>query len=331
MKHPQKRENTVTNTQESQQTEDGTPTVRKSTGKRAAWTKTMIFLRRVHLYAGLFLLPWVFLYGITGAMYNHQWLLPDASFTSFTPETLASEPIQNFPAADELAQQVIDAIQAKADGVSITLDETHAPEFTNKIMYEVLADGERYVVEINPVDHSSSLIHHPQRNDKPEKILGDIRNIELHPNPLDAVASSVPAVLEAGGVQGGSKPKPHGWSKLNLLANVDGQPARITYVLKDGHVEISRYDGQPGMTMRSFFMRLHTTHGQGPHWNGRMFWTIILDAMAIAMVCWGITGLLMWWQIKRTRRIGAVVMGLSVLTAIFLFLSVKDFYATTLL
>ena len=34
------------------------------------------FLRRIHLYAGLFLLPWVFLYGVTGAMFNHQELFP---------------------------------------------------------------------------------------------------------------------------------------------------------------------------------------------------------------------------------------------------------------
>ncbi len=317
--------------QDSQSIDHTPPSVRKSAVKRAGWTKTMIFLRRVHLYAGLFLLPWVFLYGITGAMYNHQWLLPEAHFTTFSPETLASMPIQDFPAADKLAQQVIDKIQTQADGVSIALDNRHPPEFTNNIMYEVFADGERYVVEINPVDHSSSLIHHPQGNHKPEKMLGDIRNINLHPNPLDAIANSVPAVLKAGGVEGGSKPKPHGWSKLNFLASVDGQPARITYVLKDGHVEVSRYDGKPGMSLRNFFLRLHTTHGQGPHWNGRMFWTIILDAMAIAMVCWGITGLLMWWQIKRTRRIGAIVMTLSLLTAAILYLSIQDFYATTLL
>ncbi|GAB5401937.1 MAG: hypothetical protein Aurels2KO_01680 [Aureliella sp.] len=305
--------------------------VRKSPGKKAAWTKAMIFLRRLHLYAGLFLVPWVFLYGITGAMYNHQWLLPEAKFTSFPPELLESESIKDFPAADQLAEQVIESIQSQADGVEIARDKSYAPEFTNKVMYEVFADGERYVVEINPVDHSSTLIHHPQTNIKPEKMLEKIRSVDLQPNPLDSIADSVPAVLTAGGIDGGSIPKPHGWSKLNFIASIDGEPARITYVLKDGHVEISRYNGQSGMSLRRFFMRLHTTHGQGPHWNGRMFWTIILDTMAIAMVCWGMTGLLMWWQIKRTRRIGLVVLALSVATAIFLYLSVQGFYATTLL
>lgn len=301
---------------------------RRSKGK---WTQAMIFLRRFHLYAGLFLLPWVFLYGITGAMYNHQWLLPDVSMRPFPPSTLDGAAIENFPAAAELAQKVVEAIEEQAGDVTIKVDSSHAAEFTNKVMYEVFADGDRYVVEINPVDHSSNLVKHPPAPYKPEKMLGKVQNIDLQPKPIDAIAKSVPTVLEAAGIENASGPKPLGWSKLNFVATVDGEPARVTYVLKDGHVELSRYTGAPGMSLRNFFMRLHTTHGQGPHWNGRMFWTIILDAMAIAMVCWGLTGLLMWWQIKRTRRIGAAVLALSLLTAVFLFLSVQDFYATTLL
>lgn len=316
---------------ETSKTELDKPSSGSGRRSKARWTKTMIFLRRFHLYAGLFLLPWVFLYGITGAMYNHQWLLPEVSMQPFPPSTLAGAPVENFPVPAELAEKVVDAIEEQAGDVTIEVDSTHAAEFTNNVMYEVLSDGNRYVVEINPVDHSSNLIKHPPATFKPKKLLGKVQNIDLQPSPIAALADSVPTVLQAAGIENASTPKPLGWSKLNFVATVDGQPARVTYVLKDGHVELSHYTGEPGMSLRSFFMRLHTTHGQGPHWNGRMFWTLILDAMAFAMVCWGMTGLLMWWQIKRTRRIGAAVLALSLLTAVFLFLSVQDFYATTLL
>lgn len=83
------------------------------------------------------------------------------------------------------------------------------------------------------------------------------------------------------------------------------------------------------MTPRQFFLRLHTSHGQPPHWNGRMYWSLILDAMAIAMVTWGISGLVMWWQIKRTRLIGSVVILASLITASGLYVAMMDFYATT--
>ena len=42
--------------------------------KRRVTPRWNILVRRLHLYAGLFMLPWVFLYGITGAMFNHQGL-----------------------------------------------------------------------------------------------------------------------------------------------------------------------------------------------------------------------------------------------------------------
>jgi hypothetical protein len=58
---------------------------------------------------------------------------------------------------------------------------------------------------------------------------------------------------------------------------------------------------------------------------------LILDVMAIAMVTWGITGLVMWWQLKRTRLIGALVIVTSVATALLLYTSVSHFYARTMM
>jgi hypothetical protein len=83
------------------------------------------------------------------------------------------------------------------------------------------------------------------------------------------------------------------------------------------------------MPLRHFFLRMHTSHGQSPTWNGRSFWSLAVDTMAIAMVFWGISGIIMWWQIKRTRWIGAVIIGLSLLTAGAMAIGLHDFYAAT--
>jgi hypothetical protein len=37
--------------------------------------------------------------------------------------------------------------------------------------------------------------------------------------------------------------------------------------------------------------------------------------MAFTMCFWGLSGLVMWWQIKATRRAGAVVLALSAVAA----------------
>ena len=44
-------------------------------------------------------------------------------------------------------------------------------------------------------------------------------------------------------------------------------------------------------------------------------WAIVVDVMAFVMVYWGASGLLMWWQIKSTRRLGLGLMALSAIAA----------------
>lgn len=288
-----------------------------------------MLLRRIHLYAGLFLLPWVFLYGITGAMYNHYGLLPEASIQSISAEELQASSLKQIPEPVAFAKQVLDALELAVPDTSFELIEEQQPEFANEIIVEIKDGEKKYDVHIDPVQKSSWVATHTGKRETLEPLLRGVSNLQLDPNPYAAAKAAVPDILNAVGIETDKNPKPIGWSKLNFLANVDGQPARITYVLRDGHIDVTRYEGQDGMSVREFFMRMHTTHGQPPHWNGRRWWSLIVDAMAIAMVSWGLTGLIMWWQIKRTRLIGGIVLLCSLATAAFLYFGLVHFYATT--
>ncbi|MFN3192742.1 MAG: PepSY domain-containing protein [Aureliella sp.] len=303
-----------------------------SSGKRTrkSWiTKFTIFLRRVHLYAGLFLLPWVFLYGITGAMYNHEGLFPESEMISVPAEKLTEQPLMEFPSPEELAGQVVAQLQDAAPDHDIQLAANHGAEYNNDLIYQVEQEGRLHAIHVNPMSKDAYVAIHPENQEREEKLLTDVKNLRLSQNPYQKVKDTVPAVLEAAGIEKEGAIQPRGWCKLNFIADVDGEPARVTYVLRDGHVDTIRYQGQDGMSPRSFFLRLHTTHGQPPHWNGRMYWSVILDIMAIAMVTWGLTGLVMWWQLKRTRLIGAIVMLASIGCAAWMYLSMLNFYATT--
>ena len=292
-------------------------------------TNLLILVRRAHLYAGLFLLPWVFLYGITGAMFNHESLLPESEFRSVPAGRLTESPLMKLPTPEQLAEQVVAQLKSENPDHEFALSDDHAAEYNNNIIYKVQHEDQMHAVHINPVSKDAYIAIHPKETEALENTLPGVKNVKLPDNPYTLARNSVQDILTEAGVETDAKPQPLGWCKLNFIANVDGTPSRITYVLRDGHIDASKYDGQDGMSTRAFFMRLHTTHGQPPHWNGRMYWTIILDVMAVAMVCWGLTGLVMWWQIKRTRKIGAVIMLLSVGCAVFLYLSVMNFYATT--
>jgi hypothetical protein len=73
-----------------------------------------------------------------------------------------------------------------------------------------------------------------------------------------------------------------------------------------------------GPTWRQFLTRLHTTHGFPPERNARWVWAIVVDAMAFVLVFWGGSGLIMWWRIRRTRRLGAVALAVSIASALAL-------------
>lgn len=296
---------------------------------RRVSSRLTMLLRRVHLYAGLFLLPWVFLYGITGAMFNHQGLLPEVTIAEVNSKLIADTTLKQFPTGKDLAMQVVDAIQKASPDTEIALDASHQPEFANDVIVQITDKGIKHAVHIDPVEKSAWVATFPEKQEKLEPLLSDVRNVKLYPNPYESARSAVPEILRNAGIDASAAPKPMGWSKLNFLATVDGEPARVTYVLRDGHVDITKHEGKTGMSLRGFFLRLHTSHGQTPHWNGRMIWSIFVDIMAIAMVTWGLTGLVMWWQIKRTRMIGAAVIGLSVTTAGIMYFSMLHFYATT--
>ena len=297
--------------------------------RRRGWGRFMVVIRRLHLYAGLFLLPWVFLYGVTGAMFNHQGLFPEVSIEPVSAEKMSKTPMAEFPSPEVLAQQVVESLQSSVEGKTIKLAENHGASFTNEILFEAFKGEHKYVVSIDPVQRTSRIIRHSPDPEKLEPLLSEIQEATLTPNPHEMARHAASDILHGAGIEPTREPQPLGWTKLNFLANVDGEPARVTYVLKDRHVELTHYNGDHGMSMRRFFLRLHTSHGQSPHWNSRRMWSFFIDAMAIAMVTWGVSGVLMWWQIKRTRMIGLMVIGASLLMASVMYFNMMHFYAAT--
>ena len=72
-------------------------------------------------------------------------------------------------------------------------------------------------------------------------------------------------------------------------------------------------DAAPTETIstRRFLTRMHLAHGYPSSGGPRWWWAVIVDMMAGIMVFWALTGLVMWWAIKATRRAGFAVLVLS--------------------
>lgn len=194
----------------------------------------------------------------------------------------------------------MDAIKAKSPNTDIQLLDAHGAAFNNDIILQTYTDGTMHVVHINPIDHSSRVITTEKNSELVEQVelLPSVKNIRLSPNPYDQAKSAVPAIMSAAGLGNPSLARPQGWCKLNFLAEVNGEHARITYVLRDGHIDVTRYTGEDGMNQRSAFLRLHIFHGRSPGWSARNTWSIFIDIMAIAMVSWAVTATVLMFGLE---------------------------------
>ena len=78
----------------------------------------MRWIRTLHLYSGLFMLPWVFLYGFTALLFNHStWL----SETSQEWVEVEEEVTSSFRSAQSIADEVCSSLIQ--EGVQIELLE----------------------------------------------------------------------------------------------------------------------------------------------------------------------------------------------------------------
>src|SRR5687768_4458683 len=85
----------------------------RSLRSRGGSSRAMYWIRRIHLYSGLFMFPWVMLYGVTALLFNHAGLLPDRPGRTLTRNDFVGTPLEQMvdPAAD--ARQTVDALNVK--------------------------------------------------------------------------------------------------------------------------------------------------------------------------------------------------------------------------
>jgi hypothetical protein len=145
----------------------------------------------------------------------------------------------------------------------------------------------------------------------------------LHlPEPLhERVKASVPTILERTGFPKGDVTVA-AVPDLNFrVQDATGRTWKVvantlTGSLSGSVVEDTREPSD--LSIRRYLLRLHVAHGYPTSGGVRWWWAIIVDAMAFIMVFWAVSGLLMWWQLKATRKLGVVMLLLSAGAAVWL-------------
>lgn len=311
---------------------------KKTLGQKIA-KQVMMMVRRIHLFSGLFMFPWVLLYGFTGWFFNHPTYFSSDQVRAFQSTDLEEGSLAILPEPGILANKVAEELNlesSQVDGPSIVLTNKRQPHFDRYLSYSVSTDGESHRVEIDPITGDgivrTTLVEKKDPSDTeesegeiPRNPLEEVTNIELEENNYTIARDAIPGLLSNLGLASGEPSSGRSSPNLVFSAEVDGIPCKVVYNLRSGEIA-ALADAAPRseMSAKSFSQRLHLSRGYTPSMGTRTWWAISVDAMFFSMVFWGISGIFMWWQIKRTRMIGFVILGASAICAAWLVLGMHE-------
>ena len=146
--------------------------------------------------------------------------------------------------------------------------------------------------------------------------------MKLDPSPVDMIQKGLPTVLERVDMKDATVASVR-LTPINFTVEGAGKTWLATYNAETGSVTGREAAAQaaegPGMSFRRFLLRLHTAHGYpAEDVNMRWLWALLVDATSLVMVFWGISGIVMWWQIKRTRLLGGACLLFSTAAATYI-------------
>ena len=275
------------------------PRSKSRKNRKKTYSGSLKAIRRLHLYFGLALVPFVLLYGVTAILFNHQTWFSSSTITATSPELLQGLKI---PSAGSIADEVIEEMSADMD-VPVEHVAGTAPEFSGSFIVDFRDDDARRRYRIAP-DSMASTLQETPTTPTPESPSPFPSSIEPR---LTATMDELVERLEAEheGTDGTLRSTPD----VEFRVMADEKDWTVTYDPKSGELS-ERLTSEPTrpFNLRSFLLRLHVSHGYPSEAGTRTLWAIIVDITAGLMIFWALSGVVMWWQIRPTRRSGFLTM-----------------------
>ena len=284
-----------------------------SAAKRRRWkSKTLKLVRRLHLYAGLLLMPWVLLFGVSGLFFNHPNWASSREIVHHA-EAEAVQATTGFVALDgeQLARRIVARLNDGSGGRFSVAEEATA-RLTGRFSVKIPGAGALHTVRINLAD-GSALIETAAEAPVPEPPPFAGQPVHIDAPALAAVGDRSVELLAAAGLEatGPARIRARPAPVLQFeLRDEDGRGWHATYDLIKGTLDGRRADAGTGFSFREAVTRLHQLKIYPDQIGARWLWTLLADATAFTLIFWAVSGLIMWLQIRPTRLIG--VAGLSI-------------------
>ena len=282
--------------------------------RRPLARRMMQFVRRTHLYVGLFLFPWAILYGVTGFLFNHPTFFADAPSTSFVRADVAGTPLADVPTLQAQATAVVAALNEQLKPATPFQLGVGAPRYATRDSFIATVKAERrtFFVTFDPRTASGTIRETTPKSvvkeqapfstgkaDAPRQrgmgmtgpMKHDHSGVKLSEPVTDRLKAGIPILMERKGFPPGE-------------VTITTSPDIKFPVEADGKVWTASFNplstsvtGTPGaetsdLSVRSFLLRMHLTRGYPGEVNTKWAWAVGVDAIALTLCFWGVSGLL---------------------------------------
>lgn len=278
------------------------------------YNRWMKLVRRAHLYAGLILLPWVLFFGVSGFLLNHNTaLFGGRTQVEKQLSPTSSEPLSHYQSIDaqSVAAQILEQINAQSATTSYQLQGSNA-SVAGALSYTAHTQAGEVTVKIDLESGDTEISKNAQQSVAQSKSAFEGKRVKLENFDTDTTETLATKLLEAEGyeIEEALELKTRGAPELRFqVVDTDGRAWKTTYNFASGKLSARATDEASGFNLHAALTRLHKSHDYPDQVNARWFWTLFADITALTLIFWGVSGGIMWWQMKPTRLIG--ISGLS--------------------
>ncbi len=303
-----------------------TPAPRPRPRKKRLWPRMLKTIRRVHLYLGLALLPWVGLYGVTALLFNHSSWLSSSTVLGLNGAKISKAGWPDAARAGEIALAAAPFVLLDEAGMPRAVEVVQGSErllgsysITGRATVAGGVAQEDLRLSVDALLRGGTLRRTAVR-EEPEPLELEVAEDGLRMLaglgvPSEAALEELAVALAAAEGLELDSVRIRRWPTARFQI-LDGEQLLECELGLDGDLEVTRADA--GSSLRSKLLRLHLQHGNPGYLGSRSLWAISVDAVGVAMVLWGISGIVMWWTIRPTRRWGtaALALGLTAMAAL---------------
>lgn len=304
-----------------------------ASGGRKVKGRLMKLIRRTHLYTGLLLLPWVLLFGVSGFLFNHEDLFRESPEEKLTPISTADlQKDLGFAKvdADAVAAQIIEKLNAEAGQGSPKFTLASGASLQGLMTFNAGGDNVRHTfnLDLNQGKGVVATVPTTPREEAEKRTTPPYagQEVQVAALPMDGLAQKIDDMTYEFGIDSDGKWASRGRGggpEVRFKMDDDqGRRWHVSYNVLRGTLGGRAADEPPTMNFAQTVTRLHKLHHYPAEVGPRFIWMIAADATALTMVFWGISGLIMWWQMKPTRTIGIAALSLCGVIGFVIFMSV---------